>query len=217
MKKYCFFILLALLTITQTVQSQSRFSLTPGIYYNGTGFNDDVYGFGLIMGLEYMQHKSHFFSIELRTRYGYYKFDDGTSWTENNEGELLPPKNPNEPRLEYSLFNPQVGIVPKFHLHLDESMSLFLENEISVGLMSGNFKYNDQDYVKKSFTEVIYSYNIGVGVEYTLNKLSLVGSVGYSTLNFRSKIKEHQPEGYKGWIPNQNAGLLVNFILKIPL
>ncbi len=179
---------------------------------------DDVKGFGLIAGLEYMKQQNHFFSIELRTKYGYYSFDDGTKWYENENGVIVPPDNTNPPRLEYSLFSPQIGIVPKFHYWIDDDISLFIENEVSVGLMTGKFKYGGNPYLSTNFTESIISYNIGLGVEYKAgNKWSLIGSVGYSTLNFRKKIIKHQPQNYVGWIPNQNAGLIVNIILKIPL
>lgn len=209
--------LILLLAIPGMVNAQSKFSFMPGLFYQGAGFNDEVNGLGFIAGLEYMPRQDHFFSIELRSRYGYYFFDDGTKWTLGEDGEWQPPKNRREAVLEYSLFSPQIGIVPKFHLHLDESLSLFLENEFSAGLMVGNFKYRGPNYTKKNFTEPVFSYNIGVGAEYKFDRWSIVGSVGYSTLNFRSKIRKHQPKDYKEWVPNQSAGLLINVIFKIPL
>jgi opacity protein-like surface antigen len=211
-------ILLILLINTPIAQAQSKFSPTFGAFYNGTGLTEDVKGFGLIAGLEYKQRKDHLFSVELRTRYGYYSFDDGTKWGVNNEGVSSPPKNKNNARLEYALFSPRVGVVPKVHLYIDEDLSLFIENEGSFGLMTGTFKYTGQPSVEKSFTETIFCYNVGIGAEYKKNdNWSLVGSVGYSSLNFRSKIRNHQPDYYDGVIPNQNAGLLVNVTIKIPL
>ncbi|MEN9918541.1 MAG: hypothetical protein RL662_977 [Bacteroidota bacterium] len=201
--------------VSQLVQAQSKLSLMPGIYYNGTGLDQDVRGGGFIMGLEYMPHRNHFFSLELRTRYGLYTFSDETNATADKNGIPIPPKNPSTASLKYSLFHPQVGVVPKFHFHVDESLSLFLENEIAVGVMTGRFTYKGHD--KKSFAETSLTYNIGAGVEYKTPKWTIVGSVGYSTLNFRPDIVKHQPPNYQEWIPNQHAGLLINAILKIPL
>lgn len=198
------------------VKAQSKFSLMPGLFYNGTGFEDDVNGFGVVLGLEYMQRPDHFFSIEVRTKYAYYSFDDGTKWKENSEGVLEPPKNRGEARLEYSLFSPQVGVVPKFHLHLDETLSLFVENELAIGFMAGGFRYRGAER-KKHFTEPLLIYNIGVGVEYKVKKCSLIASVSYSTLNFREKIRKHQPAGYQEGIPNQDAVMLINVVCKVPL
>ena len=210
------FSILSLFLMSQAVNAQSKLSLMPGFYYNGTGLNGDVSGLGAIVGLEYMQHKDHFFSVELRTKYGYYTFDDGTKWRVDNDGGLVLSAR-DEARLEYSLFSPQIGLVPKLHLRFDEPLSLFIENEIAVGLMTGRFKYNQGYDVKKSFTESVFCYNVGVGVEYRLNKCTLVGSIAYSTLNFRSGIKRHQPTGFQGWIPNQNAAILINILFKVPL
>ncbi|GHV17585.1 hypothetical protein FACS1894169_13020 [Bacteroidia bacterium] len=199
------------------IKAQSKFSIIPGLFYNGAGFSDEVNGFGLIVGLEYMQRQNHFFSIELRTKYGYYFFDDGIGWSfDAGDNQWNPPKNPGEARVKYSLFSPQIGAVPKFHYHLDETFSLFLENEFSVGLMKGSFEYKGLSD-KVNFTEPIFYYYIGAGIEYQLSDWSLLGSIGYSTLNFRDKIRKHQPMGYTGWIPNQSAGLLINVIFKIPL
>ncbi|MDR1882465.1 MAG: hypothetical protein LBR26_06745 [Prevotella sp.] len=211
------FLLFVLFGTTLTVNAQSKFSLTPGFFYNGGGFKEEVQGYGANLGLEYKPAPNHFFSLELRTRYGYYSFDDGTKWTEDSNGVLIPPKNPDKARLEYSLFSPQVGLVPKLHFYPDDDLSLFFENEFSMGLVSGRFKYWGQPCVKKSFTEPIFSYTIGIGAEYKINKWSLAGSIGYSTLNFRSKIIKRQPENYQGWIPNQSAGLMINILFKIPL
>lgn len=217
MKKVLFAILaFIIMGISQNAVAQSRFSLTPGAFYNGTTFDKDVSGFGVILGLEYMKSKEHFFSMELRTKYGFYSFDDGTKWREDKDGVLNPPVNRDEARLEYSLFSPQVGLVPKFHLLLDESFSLFLENDFSAGLMSGSFKYKGTEE-KKRFTEPTFSYNIGVGIETKLNKYAFVGSLGYSTLNFKSNIVKHQPAYHTEYIPNQNTGLWINIIIKVPL
>ena len=213
------FSILSLLLMSQAVDAQSKLSLIPGFYINGTGFDDDVKGIGAIMGLEYMQHENHFFSIELRTKYGYYTFDDGTKWRVDNDGDMIPPMKTNA-RLEYSLFSPQIGLAPKLHLRFEEPISLFLENEIAGGLMMGRFKYNQGYDVEKSFTEPVLCYNVGVGAEYKLKKLkncTLVSSIAYSTLNFRSGIKKHQPTSFQGWIPNQNAAVLLNILLKISL
>lgn len=214
-KKYLFLILL--LFHLPEIHSQSKLSLTSGLFYNGGSFKDAVNGFGATVGLEYMKIPSHFFSIELRTRYGYYSFDDGTKWSENSNGELIPPKNPDKARIEYSIFSPQIGFVPKLHYHLDESISFFLENEFLLGLMTGQFKYNGLSYTKKSFTEPIFSYVVGIGAEYWEKKYSISCSIGYSTLNFRSKIRKNKPLDYTDGIPNQSAGLMVNVIFKIPL
>ena len=217
MKKSLFAIFAFIIMVTsQNVIAQSRLSLTPGLFYNGTTFDKDVSGFGAILGLEYMKSKEHFFSMELRTKYAYYSFDDGTKWREDKDGVPKPPVNRDEARLEYSLFSPQVGLVPKFHVLLDESFSLFLENEFSAGLMSGSFKYKGTEE-KQRFTEPTLSYNIGIGIETKLNKYAFVGSVGYSTLNFRSNIVKHKPPYHTEYIPNQNTGLWINIIIKVPI
>lgn len=44
-------------------------------------------------------------------------FDDETRWTEDKDGLLRPPANKDEARLEYSLFSPKMGLVPKFYYH----------------------------------------------------------------------------------------------------
>lgn len=163
-----------------------------------------------------MHTKNSVLSLELRTKYGYYAFDDGTKWGKKNDGNVTPPKNPGEARLKYNLFSLQLGIVPKLHLYLDDDFSLFLENEFIIGLMTGKFKYKGVEK-KTMITKPLFCYNVGVGVQYKLEKYTLVGSVGYSTLNFRSTIKKHQPMGYQEWIPNQDAAILINVILKIPL
>lgn len=207
------FILLLTFSGLQSTVAQSKFSLMLGGFYNGNLLDDEVTGIGLLAGLEYMPKEEHFFSIELRTRYGYYKFDDGTSWKQNNDGSYEPPKR-SEARLEYSLFSPQVSLVPKFYLHL-EDWALFLENEFVGGLMSGRFKFmNDQ---KTKFTEPIFCYNVGVGADVKGKKCSFVGSITISTLNFRNKIKKHKPVGYEEWIPNQNAWVMINLICKVHL
>lgn len=204
------------LIVFQFINAQSKIFLNPGFFYNGTGFSDDVNGIGLIAGLEYMPSKYHLFSIELRTKYGYYAFDDGTKWKTDKDGNPLPPKNRGEDRLKYNLFNPQVGVIPKLHLYFDEDFSLFLENEIAIGLMAGEFRYKGFDK-KKKFTDLTFCYNIGLGIEYQLKKCILVGSAAYSTLNFRSKIIKYQPTGYEEWIPNQNALFLISILFKIPI
>lgn len=163
--KFCtsIFLFVALVT-TQGVNAQSKISLTPGLFYNGGGFSEEVFGLGAILGLEYRQEPDHFFSVELRTRYGYYAFDDGTKPQTGKEGELIPPKN-DKARLEYSLFSPQVGLVPKFYLGLDDNIFLFVENEFSMELISGHFKYYGQPQSNRHFTAPVFSYVIALGIE----------------------------------------------------
>ncbi|NDV59505.1 hypothetical protein [Bacteroides sp. 519] len=203
-------------TFAQT--REKRFSLIPGIFCNSNFLSEDVTGFGGVLGLEYMKHKEHFFSIELRTKYGYYVFDDGTKWKNDGEGGFDPPKNPGEARVEYGLFSPQVGVVPKFYLHL-EDLSLFLENEFITGLITGKVKY--QGYEKKiRISEPIFSYNIGVGAIFKISKnsnSSFAASIGYSTLNLRSKIRRNQPLNHPFKIPDQDAIVMINLVFKVPL
>lgn len=209
---------LTLFSISQVIKAQATFSFIPGVYYNGKLLNDQISGFGLIAGLEYKPRANHFFSLELRTRYGMYSFDDGTNWTWDNEGNVVLPENLGKARMEYKLFSPQAGIVPRFHLYLDDVFSIYLENEFSLGLMTGNFKYGGEPYTEKKITESIFNYNINAGVEYNTEKnWSFLASIGYSTLNFRSKIRKHQPKGYQGWIPNQDALIMINVLFKIHL
>jgi len=210
------FFLFKVLVTVQIIQAQSKLSLNTGILYNGSGFTEDVNAIGLMAGLEYMPSEDHVFSIELRTKYVYYNYDDGTKWRTDKEGYPLPPKNPGEARLKYNLFSPQVSLVPRLHLYLNESLSFFLENELVVGLMAGEFRYKGVSK-KKKFTDVIYCYNIGLGAEYKFEKWILGGSIAYSTLNFRSKIRDHQPKDYQEGIPDQNAPLLFSVFIKLSL
>ena len=211
------FILLGLALSFLTTKAQSQYSFTPGAYYNGALLREYVGGFGAVLGLEYMPHPKHFFALELRTRYGCYSFDDGTKWKENDDGSREPPIR-NKARLEYTLFSPQIGIVPKLYHHFDNELSFFIDNEFACGLMMGRFHYAGTPSVRKNFTEPIFYYSISGGVELRNDKdWSLLLSVGYSTLNFKSKIEKNQPLGYKGVFPDQNAGVLINVIFKIPL
>ena len=214
-KVYAFLVIIFMIAV-QDINAQTQLSLTPGVFYNGNFSSDDANGFGAILGFEYRSRPEHFFSIELRTKYGYYSFDDGTKWREDKYGQLNPPQNKEEARLEYSLFYPQIGLVPKVYFPIIENLSIFLENEVSIGLMTGKFTFKGvPDKVR--FTESIFCYNVGLGAEYKLDKCILVGSLGYSTLNFRSKIRKHQPTNYKEGIPNQDAVLWINLLVKVPL
>lgn len=215
----CFSSLIFFACTLQNVNGQKKYSFLAGGYYNGLGVSDEVNGIGLIAGLE--QQWNSFFSIELRTRYALYSFDDGTEWKPGSDGSWVPPINLSQPRLKYKLFSPQIGLVPKFHLRFDEPISLFIENELSFGLITGRFEYYSESYVKKHFSEPICYYYGGIGVEYIPDEdnkqLVIVGSIGYSTLNFKSKISKNQPDNYQGVIPNQPTGFMVNLIFKIPL
>lgn len=208
-------LLLFIIAVSQHVDAQKRISLTPGFFYNGTTLRGEVSGVGAIIGLEYMPREDYFFSLELRSKYGYYVFDDGTNWSYDKEGRPIPPLNTDEARVKYALFSAQAGLVPKFYLHFDE-FSLFLENEFSPGLMSGKFAYKGAER-EITFTEPTFSYNIGVGVESAMTKCILTGSLGYSTLNFRKNIRKHQPPGYNEYLPDQNAAAWISLIFKIPL
>lgn len=213
----CVAFIALLFTVSGTVKGQSQFSFIPGIFYNGQFFDDEVYGFGVIAGLEYKPRANHFFSLELRTRYGVYGFDDGTRWKIDDDGSITPPNNWNAPRLEYTVFSPQVSIVPRFHVYTDDIFSLFLENEFSSGLITGKFTYGGDASTKTTFTEPIFNYNVAVGFEYNTEKnWYFLASIGYSTLNFREKIRKHEPPRYDGWIPNQDALIIVNVLFKIP-
>ncbi len=197
------------------MQAQHKISFMPGLFYNGSILREEVKGLGLVAGLDYIPGNISFFSIELRSKWGYYMFDDGTKWHQDKDGSWESPKRPGEPRLKYSLFSPQIGIVPKFYWHLDESVSFFLENELAVGLMSGKFKFNTGQ--KITFTEPVFSYNIGVGAECRINEWAIVMSTGISTLNFRKAIDKHKPRGYSEKIEGHGAFFYINMILKIPL
>lgn len=84
--------------------------------------------------------------------------------------------------------------------------------------MTSQFKYNGNISLKKHFTESIFYYCISAGVELKDDKKrSLLISAGYSTLDFRNKIKRRQPAGYRGEIPNQEAVVMLDMIFKIPL
>ena len=214
-------IIFCIIFTTQFANSQSKLSLLAGGYYNGNFLNEDASGIGLSLGLDYELNPN--ISVELRARYGYYSFDDGTKWKSNDDGTWSSPQNTNKPRIEYKLYSPKIGIVPKYHLSLDDffdGISVFLENAFSVGLMTGTFEYNGLPYAKKSFTEPIFCYNIGLGIEmgreFTKWKFPFQVSFAFSTLNFRKKIIKHQPENYQGWIPDQSALFVFNGLFKIP-
>jgi hypothetical protein len=210
-------VLVGLILASQTIKAQSQFSLTPGVFYNGGILREYTGGAGGVLGLEYLPHQNHFFALEVRTRYGFYFFDDGANWSQNKDGSWEPPIR-EAARLEYSLFSPQIGIVPKFYLHLDKTLSLFLENEFSSGLMTGQVKYKGNTSIKKNFTESIFYHCISVGAELKDDKKwSLLISVGYSTLDFKNKIIRRQPVDYQWRISNQEAAVMFNMILKVPL
>ena len=215
-------IIFCIIFTSHFANSQSKFSLLAGAHYNGIGLDYEVGGAGLILGLDYELNPN--ISVELRTRNGIYAFDDGPKRTRNDNGTWSSPQNENKPRIEYSLYSPQIGIVPKYHLSLDDffdGISVFLENAFSVGLMTGTFEYNGLPYAKKSFTEPIFCYNIGLGIEmgreFTKWKFPFQVSFAFSTLNFRKNIIKHQPENYQGWIPDQSALFVFNGLFKIPL
>ena len=217
MKFHILFLSLGLIFISQTIDAQSQISLIPGVYCNGGILREYTGGGGVVLGLEYMPHQEHFFALELRTRYGFYRFDDGTSWRENKDGTLEPPIR-EKARLEYTLFGPQIGIVPKFYLHLDETISFFIENEFSGGIMTGHVKYNENPSAEKKLTEYIFYYCISGGMELRDDKnRSLLISIGYSTLDFKNTLKKKQPIGYQGGFPNQEACIMFNMIFKLPL
>ena len=216
-KRYYSLLFVAFMSFTglQEVHCQ-EWSLNPGVFYNGGLLQQRVYGAGLIAGIEYKPSRDHVYSIELRTKYAYYGFDDGTKWWEDADGNLIPPVNLDEARVEYELFSPQVSLVPKFYLRFDKPFSLFLEGEHGVGLMTGKFLFKGFDD-KKTITETFFTYSAGVGIEYDDGDWVVIGSIGYSNLNFRNNIKKHLPAGYQEWLPNQNAPFYINLIFKIPL
>ena len=219
-------ILFGVILTLHVAEAQSRFSLTPGVFFNGDILNKEhVMGMGAMVGLEYMPRPNHFFALEMRTRYGYYSFDDGLRKREERYWEnspLYPPSRPpfqGKARLEYCLFSPQIGIVPKLYWHCDSEISLFLENEFTGGLMTGIFKYDGTPPVKKGFTESIFYYSPSIGVELRdeNKKCSLLISIGYSTLDFKNNLKKRQPRAYESNINHQEAYLMINVILKVPL
>ena len=212
------------------VHAQSEWSMKAGVNYNGGFSGMDVLGGAVVAAFEYKPAKDHFFSVDFRTKYGEYWFNDGTEWGSspvwNGDGYLndneptIPPLNKNEARVKYSVFTPQIGLAPKFHLRSSKPLSLFLENEFDIGLMTGKIRYMGFDERKK-ITEPIYCYSVGVGLEYECNRGNggphLILSMGYSTLNFNDNIKKHQPVGYNEKIPNQHTPFYMNIIFKFSL
>ncbi len=218
MKKVLLSILICFSTING-IYAESGFSINPGFFLSPLNESDMVSGLGVSVGLEYMKRESSIFSVELRAKYGYYKFDDGTSYTYNSDGTYDPPVNRGEARLDYELSCPQIAIVPKLYLHLGdpfdvEMFSLFLENEFSAGIMTGNFKFKDVSK-KKHIADYIFNYNIGLGAEFRWSKYSIACSAIYTTMNFRENIKKHKPLNYDQYIPNQDVAILINAIFKI--
>ena len=221
-KRYYSLLLGALMAffMLPVVHAQSEWSLNAGSNLN-TGFTAmDVGGFGPIVSLEYMPAKDHFFSLELRTKYDFYFFNDGSKWATDEFGnKISPPINKNEARLDYNFFTPRIGLAPKLHLRFNKPVSLFLENEFDIGLMTGKAKYIGFDE-KKKITEPIYCYSVGVGFELNVNNnwdMSIIFSMGYSTLNFKDNIVKHKPIGFQTNIPNQRAPFYCNIIFKFPL
>ena len=109
------------------------------------------------------------------------------------------------------------------HLGLGKRISIFAENEVVVGLMTGKIKYKGFSK-KEKYTEPVFCYNAGLGIEYDLKGFDhrlyeavICAAIGYSTLNYRDKIIQHQPIGYKDDIPYQNASIFFYLQLKIPL
>ena len=209
----------------QIVHAQSKWYLNTGAYFNIGSTTMDVGGEALDVGLEYKPAKKHLFSIELRTKIGHYTFNDGTEKVSFPDGDdipgnepLYPPLNKNEARVKYKIFFPGIGLVPKLHIHFNKPISLFLENEFDIGLMSGNFKYKGFDKREK-ITEPIYCYSAGIGIEYEDDDddWGISVSMGYSTLNFRDEIVKHQPVGYNEKIPNQHTPFYMNIIFKFSL
>ena len=215
-KKYYSFLLAVFMIILpfQPIHSQSKWSINPGVYYNGGGIPSKVNGVGVVAGLDYMPAKV--FSIELRTKYGFYEFNDGTKWTTDSDGNEIPPKNPNEARVDYKTFSPQIGLVPKFYIRFSDVFSIILENEAAVGFMTGKYKYKGISR-KEKFTEPVFCYNGGIGLSYKEDDWEISMLIGYSTLNFRDNIKEHQPTGYRDKIPNQDSPIYFKIQFKVPL
>ena len=211
-------VIIKIFITVQIVDAQSIIYLTPGAFFNGNGNVEFANAVGLSIGLEYMQFKEkrNVYSIELRTKYGYYGFDDGTKSGTDSDGNYVPPKNLNEARLEYGLFSPQIGIVPKFHHKLDESFTFFIESELAVGIITGKIKYKGFDN-KVNITKPFFCNNICVGIEFDTDDVILGCSFGYSTLNYHNNIKKSQPSGFKETIPSQKTPILFNFFVKIPL
>lgn len=217
---YCLllFTLMALSTTTRYAHSQTKLSALAGGYYNGNLLKDETQGYGVTAGIEFQRNRS--LSIELRGRLGMYAYNDGVRWTQNDDGTWMPENIFQKSNLKYKLFTPMLGIVPKLKYSLDEfidDVTVFVENEFAVGCMTGNFIYYGEPYTEKSFSAPLWSYNIGVGVEFQCGKAPMRISVGYSTMNFRNKIIENQPKGYQGYIPNQNAVIMVNAVFRIPV
>ncbi len=212
----CFILLIVCL---QTAHSQSDFSFVIGGFYNDKLQKQDVAGIGLIMGLDY--RFSQFVSMEMRIRYGLYAFDDGTKFTTNRDGSLSSPVRNVNSRIEYFWFCPNIGVVPKLHLSLDDffdGIELFLENEFSLGLITGSIEYNGQSSISKKIREPIFCYNIGLGIELSEEyKLPFQVSFSYSTLNFKDNILKHKPVGFQEDITNQEVPFLINILFKIPL
>jgi hypothetical protein len=219
---YAFFVksigILLLLLFVSLNSAAQPFSLTPGFYLKRGLFFDEVMGFGASLGVEYSSKPLSIFKVELRARCGYYDYDyRAYEWNMENI-VMIPYSGERVAPLDYQLAAPEIGIVPKLYWYLwDEELALFLENEVSIGLMTGKFNYNGTPATTKIFTDFIWNYNIVVGVRYKPKKLSYVASVGYSSLNFRKSIRQHAPLNYQGDIPDQGAYSLINFGIQIPL
>ena len=217
-------LLLGALLMALSAHAQPEWSIKPGAYYNGSINSVSVNGGGLVVGLEYMPAERNIFSIDLRTKYGNYTFNDGTKSLTNTTldpfnphityppSEPGPPANKNEARVDYDVYSPQISLVPKLHIYPNKSLTLYLENEFAIGLITGKFKYMGFDK-KEKFTEPIYSYNVGIGAAFHMFTLSL----GYSTLNLSDIINKHKPSAYTVDIPNQNASFYFNLTFRFSL
>lgn len=187
-----------------------------GVLYNGLILQEYTSGVGASLGLEYRPSILKNISLTVRYKYVYYHFDDGSKITIGNDGTINP-YNKN-PRLSYNLHTQQIGIVPKLYYELMEGVEIFIENEFNYVAVTGEVKYLLNVNEKRKIKNYIpFTYSAIMGFEIKKEQIHYGVSLGYTTLNFRDKVRNNSPTSYIGHIPSLYTGMLVNFYLKFPL
>lgn len=205
-----------------SIASQNKLSVIPSIHFN-TMFASTEYpmGIGVMVDIDYnptypaKTANTILFSIALRPKYTYFKFNDNSNIEYDINGNINP-YNPN-PKLLYNFNLPQIGIVPKLYLPIDGNVYLFLENDISVGYLNGNIKYIESSREKKNVEKLILTYTPSVGITFDANSVNVLLSIGWNFIDFKNIIKENKPSNYNYPISAQTPGVVMRLGITIPI